>query len=176
MRFRVLILNFFVGFHLLGIFLAALPHDNRLTLKLNAWFQPYMNYVGLWQSWNMFAPEPRSELVRMDAEIQYQSGEVRVWEFPRIERLGLFERVRKERYRKWAYDNVRLDSNSGLWASTADFIALSNWDEQNPPVKVSLNRHWRLISNPKLSEPNQFTNNWKQQTFYSRRVRARRAP
>ena len=65
-----------------------------------------------------------------------------------MDHMGLFEAVRKERFRKWAHDNVRLDTESRIWEPTARYIAAQFPDSKNPPVAVALHRHWADIPPP----------------------------
>jgi hypothetical protein len=108
----------------------------------------YMQFCGVWQEWNMFAPEPRSIRIRMDATVTLRDGTSKTWTFPQMDQMSLWERLRKERYRKWAHDGVRTDSESRLWEPTVLYIARQFDDPENPPVAVQLHRHWAVIPKP----------------------------
>jgi hypothetical protein len=69
-----------------------------------------------------------------------------------MENLGFFEKYVKERYRKYANDNLRLDSNSTLWPDAARYIARVNNRPSNPPVSVDLVRYWSIVPPPGAEE------------------------
>ncbi len=107
-----------------------------------------MLWSGLFQTWNMFAPEPMKLNGYVEAEVIFRNGDSRVWSFPRTERLGVIERYRKERYRKFGNEYLRMDAYSGLWPDTARFIARANRQRSNEPAIVILNRYWSQIRPP----------------------------
>jgi len=112
--------------------------------------QPIAGYViasGLWHSWDMFSPDPLAVNFNVEAQILYQDGSTKIWEFPRMEKLGIWERFQKERYRKWR-ERVRLDAYGMAWDDTARFIARLNDTWANHPVRVTLVRHWQPIPSP----------------------------
>lgn len=107
-----------------------------------------MNWIGLWQGWDMFAPDPLSINTHLDAVVTYKDGSTAKWEAPRMELLSYTQRYQKERYRKWR-ERVRRDSFAYFHADTSRFIARQmHSDRANPPVKVELLRHWAMIPPP----------------------------
>jgi hypothetical protein len=142
------LISAFIAFHLLAVLCWAFPSNSLLVGGVKKLVTPYMLWAGLFQSWDMFAPNPRSLNIYVTAEITYANGQRRVWEFPRMEKLGLVDRYFKERYRKWANDNLRLDENARLWPDAARYIARLNAEPGNPPVEVRLKRSWQQIPGP----------------------------
>jgi hypothetical protein len=142
------VINGFIILHLVAIFCWAIPANSLLRTAINERFSPYLLWSGLWQGWDMFAPNPRSFNTYLEAEITFRNGQQRVWKFPRMNELGFIQRYFHERYRKWANDNVRLDENSGLWPDTARYIARLYFDASNPPQSVKLVRYWAEIPPP----------------------------
>lgn len=114
--------------------------------------QPVQDYVlksGLWHSWDMFSPDPLAMNYRIHAQVFFQDGSLTIWEFPRMEKLGYFERYRKERFRKWR-ERVRQDSYGAIWDDTARFIARLHNSPTNRPVRVILVRQWEGIPAPQF--------------------------
>ncbi len=110
---------------------------------------PYMAWSGLFQKWDMFAPNPSMLNNYMTADITYADGHTATWSFPRMEELGLVDKYVKERYRKFANDNLRLDAFSVLWPDAARYIARVNKVQaSNPPVAIDLIRHWSVVQPP----------------------------
>ncbi len=59
----------------------------------NFMLQPVQDYViksGLWHSWDMFSPDPFSMNVNLHAQVFFQDGSLKIWEFPRMDKLGYF--------------------------------------------------------------------------------------
>ena len=139
-------ISIFILVHLYIIVTWGLPGSRFRTAVI----QPVQDYVintGLWHSWDMFSPEPLAVNFHLEAEITYADGARGIWEFPRMEKLGLWERFQKERYRKWR-ERVRQDSYSPVWADTARYIARLHNNPVNPPRRIVLIRHWEPISPP----------------------------
>jgi hypothetical protein len=131
------------------------------TIKLM--LSPVATATGLRQDWNMFAPNPRRENIDLNAEITYRNGEQYIWSFPQMQELGYAERYAKERYRKFANDNLWLTRNSAIWPDAARFIArLNGGDRANPPVTVKLIRYWSEIP----GEPGQ-PERWRRDVFFT---------
>ena len=109
----------------------------------------YVTQAGLWHSWDMFSPNPLSVNFNVEAHIDFGDGSKKVWTFPRMERLGMWERFQKERFRKWR-ERVRQDSYRNVWDDTCRFIARLHDSPTNRPVRVSLVRQWAAIPPPKI--------------------------
>jgi hypothetical protein len=96
-----------------------------------------MVWSGLFQSWDMFAPNPKSINSYVKAVVITENRHMKVWTFPRMEELSYRERYRKERYRKFeeALQDQRIDA---LLPDAATHIA---WLLKSPgdlPYKVLL--------------------------------------
>ncbi|HEY8743624.1 MAG TPA: hypothetical protein VIU62_11010 [Chloroflexota bacterium] len=138
----------FVVFHILATLLWLLP-NSAVRQQVQALPQKYISYVGLWQAWDLFAPNPASINLYLSAVVTYRDGSQREWVWPRMEQLDLLTRYREERYRKFVeYGN--LDAYSGLWPSMAMFAVeqIKYRDPVNPPVRVQLWRHWWFVPPP----------------------------
>jgi hypothetical protein len=141
-------INAFIILHVYIIVIWGLP-SSRFRYVMTQPVQSYVLQTGLWQSWDMFSPEPLSLNFTVEAHIRFRDGSTNVWEFPRMEKLGIWERFQKERYRKWR-ERIRQDSYGIAWNDTARFVARLHNNPANPPVKVTLVRHWQAITPPAL--------------------------
>ena len=142
------LVNLFIIFHLLALGFWSMP-GSPLRRRLVRPFEPYVLKLGLWHVWDMFAPTPLMTNFRCEAEILYEDGSENKWEFPRMEKMGLFEKIPKERYRKWT-ERVRTDSYAVIWDDTARWIARNHSENKtNPPIEVRLVRFWGEIPPPK---------------------------
>jgi hypothetical protein len=138
----------FLVFHMFAAAVWAVPIDSPLTQAFRNLIGPYVLWVGFFQKWDMFSPDPSRLNNFVSATIVFRNGSRRLWVFPRMEMLGYADRYAKERYRKYANDNLRLDSNAGLWPDAARYAARVNNDPSNPPVSVVLTRYWSEVPGP----------------------------
>jgi len=150
--FQKTVVTAFIAFHLVAIICWCAPINSLLVTNFNQVTRPYMLWSGLFQSWNMFTPDPLKLNVYVEAEVRFHDGGKRIWGFPRMDKLGLLDRYSKERYRKFANDYLRMDANSALWPDAARYVARdaarAMADPSNPPVMVQLVRYWSQIMPP----------------------------
>lgn len=137
----------FLLFHIVVISCWCLPTNSLIVAAINARVRPYLLWSGLFQHWDMFAPDPLSLNGSVEAQITFQDGRTRTWKFPRMQDLGFVERYEKERYRKFA-EYLRADTNPALWPDAARFIARLNDSPSNPPAAVVLVRYWSAMGTP----------------------------
>jgi len=107
-----------------------------------------MLWSGLFQAWDMFAPDPLKLNSYIDAEVWFREGSARVWSFPKMHEIGYVDRYFKERYRKFSTEYLRMDSHSALWPDAARYIARLNRNSANPPTGVRLIRSWSEMKAP----------------------------
>jgi hypothetical protein len=129
----------FILFHLIAITFWALPVTWPPLVGVREIVSPYMLWTGLFQSWDMFAPNPVPVNTYFKAVV-ITKNHVRVWDFPRMEELSFGERYRKERYRKFL-ENMSLDQNSDALPDVARHIAGFYDDPSDPAQKVMLVRY-----------------------------------
>jgi hypothetical protein len=165
------IISAFIAVHLVALYSWAMPPFtepwNSLRNSINNVFRPYLLFTGIWQGWDMFAPNPLSINTYLVAEVTLKDGSVVIWPFPRMEFLGFFEKYYQERWRKWAADNVRLDKNSALWPDAARYVARLHARLPSPPAQVKLIRHWADIPPPARAQQK---DEWKSFTFFTYEV------
>jgi hypothetical protein len=138
----------FLLFHMLAIASWCLPFNSVLNEKARGFIRPYMLWSGLFQIWDMFAPDPARVNSYVEAEISFRDGSTRVWSVPRMNELGYVDRYFKERYRKFSTEYLRMDSHAALWPDAARYIARVNRNPANQPTAVRLVRWWSEINPP----------------------------
>ena len=134
----------FLLFHIVGITCWCMPIDSPLRTAFIGVIRPYFLWSGLFQSWDMFAPTPKTVNAYIEAAVIYKDGYTRNWKFPRMEQLGFAQRYYKERYRKYE-ESLNEDKNAALWPDAARHLARLNNDRSNPPQIVILARYWTDI-------------------------------
>lgn len=141
---RKIAINAFLIFHILAITCWCLPINSALILECREFVRPYFLWTGLFQSWDMFAPNPKSMNSYLEALIIYKDRSTEIWTFPRVQLLDLTERYYRERYRKFE-ENVTENDHAGLWPDTARYVARLHRNGSAPPVTVMLLVRWSNI-------------------------------
>ena len=153
----------FVVYHLIAITIYALPKPsdavlngtaqprgsdaflkfNQTVLKESAPIYAYDYVFGTWQYWDMFAPDPAQTDFWCDAEVQYLDGTKATFTYPHIHELSLPQKFVYERHRKY-FERVNQAKFQFLLPSFGQYIAYQMaHDPLNPPVKVSISRHFQ---------------------------------
>jgi hypothetical protein len=134
--FRQGAISIFILFHLIAITCWAVPWNVSAVREVKELVRPYMVWSGLFQTWDMFAPDPKSINSYVRAVVITQDRHIKVWNFPRMEELSFWERYRKERYRKFA--EVLPEREEALWPDVAAHLARRFNGQDDPPYKVLL--------------------------------------
>src|ERR1700690_3730068 len=102
--------------------------------------QAYLNATGLDQRWSMFAPAPRTEILYLEARVEFADGRVTVWRPPTSG--ALLGGYRDAHWRKFVEHAVVRPGNSDgwpqLWEPLARYVASQETHEGSPPVSVTL--------------------------------------
>lgn len=141
------ILSAALAVHIASVVIGVWPVSARARRLV----RPYLQFTGLWQRWQMFAPNPVRTNTYFEAELRMADGSTKVWAFPRMEGLDLWAKFREERSRKWAAELVRRNARPAIWQVTARYVArLHAGDPAGPPQAVALRRHVTPIPDPHL--------------------------
>jgi hypothetical protein len=135
--FRRGVISVFILFHLVAITCMAFPFDLPPFRNIKDLVKPYMVWAGLFQTWDMFAPNPEAVNSYIKTVVISRDRHMHVWSFPRMEELGFVERYRKERYRKFS-DVLPQPQNAPLWPDVATHAARQFSSQSDPPEKVLL--------------------------------------
>lgn len=125
-------LGFFVGTRLgrtlLGAALAFLSFtlvvwnlpESEVRSEIRPALRPVVNAVAFDQSWKVFAPNPTTVSLAVEADVHLGTGEIVRYKFPHGDDfVGAY---REYRWRKWER-RIRLDRNDHLWEPTAEWVA-----------------------------------------------------
>lgn len=119
-------------------------------------FSYYVTSTGLWQGWDMFAPNPASTDVYISAKVYMQDGSTFEHNFHRIKTSNIPEKFIFERYRKYR-ERLSGDEMKWKWPTTAKWFGLQAWEETGiEPVRVELWRHWMDIAPPGQPQPKEY--------------------
>ena len=136
-RVKRIAINLFIAFHLATIACWCVPIDSPLIPLCKNLVRPYVLWMGLFQSWDTFAPIPKGVNMYIEARLLFADHSEKTWAYPRIERLSLERRLCGERYRKFA-DNLQRDELDGLLVDAARHIARFNSSPGHPVKTVIL--------------------------------------
>lgn len=141
-----------VAMHFTDFFLVA---NDKLRLAPPVRY--FMFSSGLWQYWDMFAPNPANLDLWWDSVVTFQSGKKLVVEYPRMKTMSIWQKYFKERYRKYL-ERMNTDSTDSYKrpAFAQRMALLSYKDPSDPPVRVQLRRHWRTMEGMHSPVPKEY--------------------
>lgn len=132
----------------------SLPEGFPAKKTVDALVSPLFLRLGLWQGWDMFSPNPRSEDIYISAKAFFSDGTEQVYALSRMTDYSLARRYQRERWRKFFNDNFRLDSHRVLWPDGAVWVARRIFHKTGKmPSRVELWRHWRNCVRPGEPKP-----------------------
>ena len=104
--------------------------------------------LGLYQSWSVFAPNPSTASVAVEADIHFADGEVVRHRFPHGD--DLVGAYREYRWRKWER-RVRLDRYDHLWRDAAEWLA-ARYEDDGTVERIVLIRRFSDTPEPGSDE------------------------
>lgn len=134
-----LIISIAVVLVLLAQVLTHLP-PSALDRALGPPANRIIRIFGIEQAWGVFAPDPRSTSLELEARVTFADGSATTWEVPEGPVVGA--NLRYYRWRKWL-ERIRSDDFRGLWPATARWVASLYDDGPEPVVRVELVRRFR---------------------------------
>lgn len=108
-------------------------------------------FWGLEQNWALFSPVIKDMNYHTVGVITREDHSNEIWEFPRMDKLDLFNRFRLEKYRKWSIDSLPWPHHKEFWPYIARYVGRLNYRKDNPPVKFTLLLFWTKIPSPTTS-------------------------
>lgn len=142
--------NLVILIFLMIFFRSQFDQSSSLVRRAYAPLNPIQSFFSLYQSWQMFAPNPSRINSFVSGEVEFDNGETTQYSFYRPGRDELMKRyLFGERFRKFFSEGVRLDKNSRLWPDVVNFIKedVEAQNKNRKVKKISLKRHWNTIPN-----------------------------
>lgn len=100
-------------------------------------------FLGLWQSWDMFSPDPRTNDICVEVVFVDRDGTRRPWMLTDMVAMDYVDRWRKDRWRKYCNDHLRLDDGRHFWQPFAAYCVRRLRESGHDPVRIELVRWWR---------------------------------
>ena len=124
--------------------------------------RPYLDVTNLQQGWGVFAPDPRREVIQVEAWVTYEDGTSSVWRLPRNgTAIGVY---RLNRWRKLVEDLIA-PGEAGLWRSFAAWIAREHASARSVlPVQVDLVRRVARLRPP---GPGRSRESWTEEIYFT---------
>jgi hypothetical protein len=141
---------------LVCLLIANLP-EGRLQTQAASVTERYMSATGLSQRWRIFAPNPRSEALYLEARVVRADGSVSIWRTPTDG--PLIGQYRDYHWRKFVEHAVLRDGDvygdgwPVLWRSIAMYAARQEASHGARPVRVVLVRRSALETPPGKGPP-----------------------
>lgn len=110
-------------------------------------FTSYLRTVGLYQTWNLFAPNPTTTAVSVEAKGTFANGSSFHWAFPQRPSADLVSEILWERSRKFQ-ERIRQDKNRFMWDDFAFRLSGRIGSPDNPVQEVMLIRRWSDVQRP----------------------------
>lgn len=123
-----------------------LPDWTPEKYAITAYTGPVMFTTGWTQYWGLFCPEVRSSNYHLNALVEYSDGTIKCYEFPRMEKLDLITKFKREKLRKLFGDNIAWPNHAQFRPSISRYLARANDDPNNPPERVTM--FWNKIDTP----------------------------
>lgn len=105
-------------------------------------------YWRLDQNWALFSPTIRDINYHTVAIVTFEDGTKAVWEPPRMDKLSLWERFQKEKFRKLDIDSLPWPDYKKYWPDFARYVGRKLYNGRNKPLSLSLNNFWIEIPRP----------------------------
>lgn len=168
---KALIVSFAV-FYVVGTLLYLAPPFSVRDLIASPLIATW-HFFGWSQGWSVFAPRLRRYNPHATATVTFTDGSTELYEFPRMEKLNLWDRFRREKWRKFAVDNMPWSIASYYHEDVARYVARDAFrDPSNPPMQVALTIHWAVVPElPAVVPSDRFPEHDKAASFFVYRVR-----
>jgi hypothetical protein len=135
---------------------------------------PLIEATSIGQGWSVFSPDVREANYHETALIKFKDGLLKLYEFPRMQKLDLLTKFRCEKYRKMFFDCMPWPDHLQFLPDFSKFVAdLNSWPD-NPPKSVSFLHHSCRMPQPDPSHwvnRSDFPEHTLQRTYYVYHVR-----
>lgn len=130
--------------------LVSVSPSSAITVGIGQSLKPFLSYFGLYNTCNVFAPEPVKYNQYFYAHIYYADGSTSIWQFPRLSQWapGDWRRIVNLPYTEWQYYFMGSAPVQPLLEDAARFIARSQRNRGLRPVKIVIYRQYNTLLAP----------------------------
>jgi hypothetical protein len=147
-RVRKCMISFLIILQFVALFSLTAPKTSGYlpwTTPIHDFVRPVAQTLGLWQSWDMFSPNPRDDDVRFYARAVLKDHSLKEWSPPDPLIFGFFKRHSNERFRKWTNDHLRLNRDRRAWRDAVHFMVSQMGETIDSVQKIQFVREWRRV-------------------------------
>lgn len=113
---------------------AEIPFQDKLA--------PYSHWINIAdggvQHWSLFSPSVRHVIYHETAIVSFKDGTMKLYEFPRMEKMNHWEKFKHEKLRKLFGDCIPWPGYEAFLPSVARYLAASNQDGNNQPAMITM--------------------------------------
>lgn len=130
------ILSAFICAYLFVVIVWFMGNSKFKLMLVNFTWKP-MAAFGWYQNWSLFSPGVRHISFHETAVITFKDGSTKIYEYPRMEKMSVVERFRREKLRKMFVDNMPWPGYEQFLPVFARHLVRANYTQANPPVLVT---------------------------------------
>jgi hypothetical protein len=128
---------------------AELPFQTNLA--------PYAHWINIAdggvQHWSLFSPNVRHIIYHETAVVTFTDGSLKLYEFPRVEKMNQWDKFRHEKLRKLFGDCIPWPDYRVFLPSVSQFLAFCNTNKDNQPAIITM-----IFNSSENPQPD--PNNW----------------
>ena len=114
--------------------IAELPFQKEMA--------PYCHWINIAdggvQHWSLFSPDVRHIIYHESAIVSFKDGTMKLYEFPRMEKMSQWEKFKHEKLRKLFSDCIPWPGYESFLPSVTQYLASSNQNSKNEPAMVTM--------------------------------------
>ncbi|MBX9772115.1 MAG: hypothetical protein K2X29_12130 [Candidatus Obscuribacterales bacterium] len=148
-----ILLSVLVAVYIVASIIAGSPYS-PLTGSWTKFFKPTFNYLGLFNNFGVFSPDPAKYNQEFRAVIKFQDGKTVTWKFPSLLDYKNDDVMKQLKlpWVEWEYYFVWDPQNVVLLPDAAKYIAYIHRNPSNQPVQVDIYREHQNISVPGVAD------------------------
>jgi hypothetical protein len=144
-RYGRVALSLFVAFTVVSLAFWNMPNGHLKSGAVKV-VRPFVIWSGLDQTWSVFAPDPRRDVIDFEAQIAYANGKREVWRMPDGD--PFVGDYRAYHWQKLMESGIQDAKKNELWEPLAAWIARTHRHAGKVPVEVVLVRRFYTLSQP----------------------------
>lgn len=145
-----IVVSIFIVVTLLAVLTANLPVSRLQDVLVGAGHE-YIYGTGLDQTWGVFSPDPRRQVIHVTADVTFADGKQKTWEIHH--RNNVVGAYVDYRWLKWQEFVVSPGYEDELAKPFAIWVARRFATPSERPVRVVVTNHYYALSQPGIAEP-----------------------
>jgi len=135
--FWKVVISTFITVYLSSVFIWCIAE-----VPFQSYLAPYCHWINIAdggvQHWSLFSPDVRHIIYHETAIVSFKDGTMKLYEFPRMEKMSQWEKFKHEKLRKLFSDCIPWPGYESFLPSVSQYLAASNQDPNNQPAMVTM--------------------------------------